>query len=154
MAICKSGGPKGCSDRWDTVIGWIGAISHQVWSLLGVVELTILCAFVSKVGYFDAQSRQVQLTCLSKNNVTNYLQGVKLWNNLHFFTHFLFSVFEKYCTNFKPLFLAESTYLSPFSIYLPWTRVFLVIILGATPKHISIKYRCPSKISNQLCTST
>jgi len=44
---------KGSSDRWDIVIDQIGVVSHHLRSLLGVIELTILCAF--KVAYFDAQ---------------------------------------------------------------------------------------------------
>jgi hypothetical protein len=32
---------------------------HTTWDLLlGVIELTILCAFVHKVKYFDAQTRE------------------------------------------------------------------------------------------------
>ena len=30
------------------------------------------------------------------------------------------------------------------------TQVFLVSILGATPNHTSLKYRCPIKNSNQI----
>ena len=45
---------KGCNDRWDAVIGQIGVVSDHLRSLFGVIELTILCAFVCKVGYFDA----------------------------------------------------------------------------------------------------
>jgi hypothetical protein len=37
------------------MIGWIGVISYHLQLLLGGIELTILCAFVCKVRYFDAQ---------------------------------------------------------------------------------------------------
>ena len=53
--IVKVAASKGCRDRWDAVIGWIGVVSHHLWSLLGAIERTILCAFVCRVGYFDAQ---------------------------------------------------------------------------------------------------
>ena len=31
--------------------------------------------------------------------------------------HFLYSIFDKYCTNFKPLILAESTYSQHFPLF-------------------------------------
>jgi hypothetical protein len=46
---------KGSSDRWDIVIDQIGVVSHHLRSLLGVIELTVLFAFICKVAYFDAQ---------------------------------------------------------------------------------------------------
>jgi hypothetical protein len=42
-------------------IGHICIVSYHLQSLLGVIELTILCAFVCKVGYFDAQIRETLL---------------------------------------------------------------------------------------------
>ena len=33
------------------MVGWIGLVSHHLGPLLGALELTILCAFVRKVGY-------------------------------------------------------------------------------------------------------
>ena len=59
--IIKVVASKGCSDRWDAVIGQIGVVSYHLRSLLGVVKLTILCAFLCKVGYFDAQLRETLL---------------------------------------------------------------------------------------------
>ena len=43
------------------MIGQIGVVSHHLRSLLGAIELTILCAFVCRVGYFDAQIRETLL---------------------------------------------------------------------------------------------
>ena len=54
---CKSGGPKKSNDKPITTIGRISPNSYQLGLLLGVMEFTILCAFVCKVGYFDAQIR-------------------------------------------------------------------------------------------------
>ena len=36
------------------MIGWIDVVSHHLQSLLGVVGLIVLRAFVYRVGYFDA----------------------------------------------------------------------------------------------------
>ena len=52
---------KGCSDRWEAMIGHIGVVSHHLWSLLGVIELTILCAFVCNMGCFHAWIREALL---------------------------------------------------------------------------------------------
>ena len=54
-------GQKGCSVRLDVVFGRITLVSHHLGLLLGVIKLTILCAFVCKVGYFDAQIRETLL---------------------------------------------------------------------------------------------
>jgi hypothetical protein len=43
------------------VIGLIGLVSRHLGSLLGVIRLTILCAFVRKVGHFDAQIKETLL---------------------------------------------------------------------------------------------
>ena len=43
------------------MIGHIGLVSHHLQSLLGAVELTVLCAFVCKVIYLDAQIRSIML---------------------------------------------------------------------------------------------
>ena len=52
MANCKSGGPKGCSD-------WPYRCCFTPLAItFGPIGLTILCAFVSIVGYFDAQIRE------------------------------------------------------------------------------------------------
>ena len=67
------------------MIGRIGVVSHHLRSLMGVIELTVLCAFVCKVRYFNAQIREtllykegVVLTCLFRKNTFNYLHGMKL----------------------------------------------------------------------------
>ena len=52
---------KGCSDRPDAMIGWIGHISHHLRSLLGVLELIVLCASACNIGYFDAQIKNILL---------------------------------------------------------------------------------------------
>jgi hypothetical protein len=41
---------KGCNNRLDGVIGRIGVVSHHLRSLLGAIELTVLCAFVCILG--------------------------------------------------------------------------------------------------------
>ena len=66
MIVC--GGPnsvivkvvvqKGCNARPDAVIGQIDHLSHHLGSLLRGIELTVLCGFVCRVEYFDAQSRE------------------------------------------------------------------------------------------------
>ena len=43
------------------MIGRIGTVSHHLRSLLGTIELTILCAFIRKVGYFDGHIRETPL---------------------------------------------------------------------------------------------
>ena len=53
--IVKSLAQKGCNDKWDAIV------SHHLQSLLGVIELTVLCAFVCKVGYIDAQIEETLL---------------------------------------------------------------------------------------------
>jgi hypothetical protein len=58
MANCRSGGPEKDAEVGDAMIGWIGVVLHHLQSLLSVVEQTILCAFVCKVGHFDAQIRE------------------------------------------------------------------------------------------------
>jgi hypothetical protein len=52
LANCKSGGQKGCRD-------W--SYRSIITPLLGVIELTFLCAFICKMGYFDAQIRETIL---------------------------------------------------------------------------------------------
>ena len=56
MANVKVVAGKGCS-------GWalIGHVSHHLGSILGAIELTVLCAFICTVGYFDAQIRETLL---------------------------------------------------------------------------------------------
>ena len=61
---------NGCSERQDDALyGCIGHVSHHLGPLLGVVELIVLCAFVCKVRYVDAQIREalqvdVRFACL------------------------------------------------------------------------------------------
>ena len=43
------------------MIGWIGVISCHMQLILSAMELTILCAFICKIGYFDAQVRETLL---------------------------------------------------------------------------------------------
>ena len=52
---------KGCSDRSDTMIGRIVHVSHHLGSLLGVIELIVLCASACNIGYFDAQIGDILL---------------------------------------------------------------------------------------------
>jgi hypothetical protein len=46
MTFCESDDLEGCNDRWDAVIGWTCVVSHHLRSLLGVIEVIVLCAFV------------------------------------------------------------------------------------------------------------
>ena len=56
--IVKVLAQRAFSDRSDVLIGQICLVSHHLESLLGAIELTILCAFICIVGYFDAQLRE------------------------------------------------------------------------------------------------
>ena len=65
--IVKVVGQKGCRDRPDVVIGWIGVVSHY----LDAIKLIVLCAFICTTRQFDAQSSGdstiqlgICLTCL------------------------------------------------------------------------------------------
>ena len=58
MANCRSGGPEKDAVVGDAVIGWIGVVLHHLQSLLSAIELPISCAFVCKVGHFNAQIRE------------------------------------------------------------------------------------------------
>ena len=51
----------GCDDKLDAVIGRIGHVSHHLESHLGVIESTILYAFVCRVGYFNVRIRETLL---------------------------------------------------------------------------------------------
>ena len=44
---------KGCTARWDAMIGQIGVVSHHLRSLSGAIKLIVLCVFVCRVEYFD-----------------------------------------------------------------------------------------------------
>ena len=61
MVDCKSDGPKRCNDKPDVVIDRISHLLHHLVSLLGDIELIVLCAFVSIIGYFDAQIKETVL---------------------------------------------------------------------------------------------
>ena len=52
---------KEYNDRSDALIGWIGHVLHCLESLLDVIELTIVCTFMCREGYFDAQIRDTLL---------------------------------------------------------------------------------------------
>ena len=56
--IIKVVAPNGCIDRPYALMGQIGLVSHHSGSLWGVIELHVLCAFVCRVGYFDAQIKE------------------------------------------------------------------------------------------------
>ena len=45
----------------DATSGHVGHISRHLGSLLGVIELTVLCAFGCRVGYSNAQIRETLL---------------------------------------------------------------------------------------------
>ena len=48
-------------DRQDVVIGQIGATTDHLRSLLCAIKSIVLCTFICKVGYFDAQIRETLL---------------------------------------------------------------------------------------------
>ena len=108
---------KGCVDRWDVVIGWIGVVSHHLQSPLGAIELTVLCAFVCNVGYLIAQI-MIRIAQIQVKFRLTYLFGTMqliIYMEQNYETtciphHFLYSISKKHCTTFKPLFVAESTY--------------------------------------------
>ena len=50
-----------CNDRWEVPNDQIGVVSHHLRSLLGGLELTVLYAFLYRVGYFDSQIRMTLL---------------------------------------------------------------------------------------------
>jgi hypothetical protein len=70
------------------VIGHIGFVSHHLGSCLGAIELIVLCPLMCRVGYFDADIREVYyrnrgLTYLPFwMNLINYVHGRNLQNNL------------------------------------------------------------------------
>ena len=112
------------------MIGQIGVILHHLSSLLGAIKVIVLCAFVSRVGSFDALIRETPLykwggggTYLYlKEYVTNYLHGIK--------SEFFYISYIPYCTIFKPFFLAESTYFHYFLyIHLTYTTTLLIASL-------------------------
>ena len=43
------------------MIGWIGLVSHPLGLFMGAIELDVLCTFICRVGYFDAQIRETLL---------------------------------------------------------------------------------------------
>ena len=49
---------KGCNDRWNAVVGWIGVVSHRLQSLSGGIAYIILCACVCRVGYLNVEIRE------------------------------------------------------------------------------------------------
>jgi hypothetical protein len=51
------------------VVGWIGHVSHHLRSLLDAFEFIVLCAFVCRKWYFDAQFTKTLL----------YSRGTKVW---------------------------------------------------------------------------
>ena len=61
-----------CIDKTHGVIGRLGLASHHLESLLGVIELIILCAFACIVYYFDVEMKE---TLLYKYGGLTYLFG-------------------------------------------------------------------------------
>jgi hypothetical protein len=75
----------GCNDRLDVMIGWIGHVSYDLGFFLSDIELIVLCAFICRVGYFDAQISETSTIKVggfdlhaSLGNETNYVYGIKL----------------------------------------------------------------------------
>ena len=77
LANCKSAALKGCNDKLDAVICQIGLVPQHLRSLLDVIEWTVLCTFVCKVGYFEA----IQIGRLYyKNRGYDLLASLIKWN--------------------------------------------------------------------------
>jgi len=82
---------KCSSDRLDAMIGLIGLASHHLESLLGAIKWHVLCVFVCTWKGFNIKLGRLCYTIqeggfnllASLGYVTNYLQGLRLWNNLH-----------------------------------------------------------------------
>ena len=56
--IVKLVGREECNDSWNAMIIHIGVVAHCLQSLLGAIEVIILCTFVCKVGYFDTYIKE------------------------------------------------------------------------------------------------
>ena len=78
------------------MISQIGVVSHHLQSLLGAIELAILCTFICRVGYFDACIKggfTIQIELLTYllmwgKKLTNCLHGMKqLAFLINFSTH-------------------------------------------------------------------
>jgi hypothetical protein len=50
--IIKVVAHNGCNDRPNAVVGQICLVAHHLESLLGTIEVNIVCAFACSVGYF------------------------------------------------------------------------------------------------------
>lgn len=61
--------------RW--TIGRIIAVSHHLHLLLGVIELSVLCAFICRVGHSDAQIRVILLYNLGVCDLLSSLRKCK-----------------------------------------------------------------------------
>ena len=105
--------------------------SRHLGSLLGVIELTVLCAFMQSRISFMLKSRRLyytssqgsRITCLFCGYVTNYLLKIQLQNNLHCSSIPL-------RTTFKPLFfLIKSTYFHCFPFSYLSTRWLAIQIM-------------------------
>lgn len=85
MATRKSG----VLEKIHAVVGRISHVAHHLRSFFNAFEITVLCACVCKVGYFDTQIREIftvqvgELTDLPL--LATSWQGTILWNNFHSF---------------------------------------------------------------------
>jgi hypothetical protein len=111
------------------VIEWIIVVSHHLRSLLGAMELIILCEFINKVGYFDAQIRE---TLLYKQgllfvysplwkNVTTYLHEKKIMKQLAFLVDFSTSYIKNIAQILNHFFYAFLPYGSHPKCGVPWS---------------------------------
>ena len=68
---------KECNDRLNVVIDSIGPISHHLESIMGIIELIILCAFAYKLDVLMLKLEKLYYTSrrfdllTSLKNVTN-----------------------------------------------------------------------------------
>jgi hypothetical protein len=113
----------------------VGYVGCNDWPdrCLNAIELTVLCAFVCRLGYFDPQMGEFLLykieglTYLSLwKNVTNYIHEKKSCDNLHSsifpLLHLWILLHKLQTTLFDWINLFSS-----FSIYLPYMRRFYFI---------------------------
>ena len=98
--LARTGRIDICNEH-DAVMGCIGPISHDMGLLMGAIELSVLCTFICRVGYFDAQIRETllykegltYLPSLEKKQ-TNCLQRMK-YKTTCIPHHFLYFIIEK-----------------------------------------------------------
>ena len=121
---------KGCNNRWDSMISHIGVASHHSWSFLSAIELTVLCTFICKVWYLMLKlgGSTIQVGGFDFTCIFGEMQFIVYMEWIYETTciphYFMYSICKNCCINFKPFFLAKSTYFRRFPyLYLSTVRV-------------------------------